>query len=83
MLNVTYFDSAKVRFAAPADQHDRRAHPELPADAVVRGRLIAAHVEGEDGRPLKLSLFTTLEEPGKCWWSCIGGGGRWSWTFGP
>ena len=46
-------------------QHDRRAHPELPADAVVRGRLIAAHVEGEDGKPLKLSLFTTLEEPGE------------------
>ena len=43
--------------------HDRRAHPELPADAVVRGRLIVAHVEGEDGKPLKLSLFTTLEEP--------------------
>lgn len=43
-------------------QHDRRAHPELPADAVVRGRLIAAHVEGEDGKPLKLYLFTTLEE---------------------
>lgn len=45
--------------------HDRRAHPELPADAVVRGRLIVAHVEGEDGKPLKLSLFTTLEEPGE------------------
>jgi len=43
--------------------HDRRAHPELPADAVVRGRLIVAHVTGEDGKPLKLYLFTTLEEP--------------------
>ena len=32
---------------------------------MVRGRLIAAHVEGEDGKPLKLSLFTTLEEPGE------------------
>jgi putative transposase len=42
---------------------DRRAHPELPADAVVRGRLIVAHVEGEDGKRLKLYLFTTLEEP--------------------
>jgi hypothetical protein len=42
---------------------DRRAHPELPADAVVRGRLIVAHVEGEDGKRFKLCLFTTLEEP--------------------
>ncbi len=41
---------------------DRRAHPELPADAVVRGRLIVAHVEGEKGERLKLYLFTTLEE---------------------
>ena len=44
-------------------QNDRRAHPELPADAVVRGRLIVAHVEGEDGKRIKLYLFTTLEEP--------------------
>jgi len=43
--------------------HERRAHPELPADAVVRGRLLAAHVQGEIGEPLKLYLFTTLEEP--------------------
>jgi putative transposase len=42
---------------------DRRAHPELPADALVRGRLIVAHVEGEDGKRFKLCLFTTLEEP--------------------
>jgi hypothetical protein len=41
---------------------DRRAHPDLPANAVVRGRLIVAHVVGEDGKPLKLYLFTTLEE---------------------
>jgi putative transposase len=42
---------------------DRRAHPELPADAVVRGRLIVAHVEGKDGERIRLCLFTTLEEP--------------------
>lgn len=41
---------------------DRRAHPEIPADAVVRGRLIVAHVVGEDGKRFKLYLFTTLEE---------------------
>jgi hypothetical protein len=42
---------------------DRRAHPDLPAEAVVRGRLIVAHVEGEEGKRFKLYLFTTLEEP--------------------
>lgn len=42
---------------------DRRAHPELPADAVVRGRLIAANIQGEDGKTVKLYLFTSLEEP--------------------
>ena len=42
---------------------ERRAHPELPADAVVRGRLIVAHVDGKDGETIRLCLFTTLEEP--------------------
>lgn len=42
---------------------DLRAHPEIPADAVVRGRLIVAHVEGQDGKELKLYLFTSLAEP--------------------
>lgn len=42
---------------------DRRAHPGLPAEAVVQGRLIVAHVSGEDGKVFKLYLFTTLEEP--------------------
>jgi len=42
---------------------ERRAHPELPADAVVRGRLIVAHVEGKHGERIRLYLFTTLEEP--------------------
>ena len=41
---------------------ERRAHPELPADAVVRGRLIVAHVGGKDGEPIRLCLFTTLGE---------------------
>jgi hypothetical protein len=44
---------------------DRRAHPELPAEAVVRGRLLVAHVPGEDGKRLKLYLFTSLEEAGE------------------
>lgn len=42
---------------------DRRAHPEIPAHAVVRGRLIVAHVEGQDGKRFKLYLFTHLEQP--------------------
>ena len=42
---------------------DRRAHPELPADAVIRGRLMVAQVEGKDGKMVELYLFTTLEEP--------------------
>jgi len=44
-------------------QDDRRAHPELPAEAVVQGRLIVAQVSGADGKMFKLYLFTTLEEP--------------------
>lgn len=44
-------------------REDLRAHPEIPAEAVVRGRLLVAHVEGEDGKPCKLYLLTTLEEP--------------------
>ena len=51
------------RVAWRPSPEDRRAHPEIPAEAVVRGRLIVAHVEGEDGKRHKLYLFTTLEEP--------------------
>src|SRR5947209_14675222 len=42
---------------------DRRAHPELPADAVIRGRLIIAQVVKKNGKRVELYLFTTLEEP--------------------
>lgn len=44
-------------------REDRRAHPGLPAQAVVHGRLIVALVAGQDGKPVELYLFTTLEEP--------------------
>lgn len=44
---------------------DRRAHPGLPVEAVVRGRLIVAHVPSEDGQRVRLCLFTSLEEPRK------------------
>jgi hypothetical protein len=40
---------------------DRRTHPELPAEARVRGRLIVRLVRPNDGaRPFLLCLFTTL-----------------------
>ena len=42
---------------------DLSAHPELPADAIVRGRLIVSHITGEDGQKQPLYLFTSLEEP--------------------
>ena len=41
---------------------DGRAHPELPKEAVVRGRLIVAHILAEDGQKQPLYLFTSLEE---------------------
>jgi hypothetical protein len=42
---------------------DRRAHPELPKDAVIRGRLIVTQIVKEGGKIGELYLFTTLEEP--------------------
>ena len=43
---------------------DRRSHPELPADAGVRGRLIVRQVQpGNGASPFLLALFTT-------WQSC-------------
>jgi hypothetical protein len=41
---------------------DRKGHPDLPADAYVRGRLIARQVQPDDGAaPFLLYLFTTIE----------------------
>ena len=40
---------------------DRKSHPDLPADASVRGRLIVRRVQPNNGaRPFLLYLFTTL-----------------------
>jgi hypothetical protein len=40
---------------------DRKSHPELPADACVRGRLLVALVRPDNGaEPFLLALFTTL-----------------------
>jgi putative transposase len=39
---------------------ERKHHPELPADACVRGRLIVQQVTASDGSTVTLYLFTTL-----------------------
>jgi hypothetical protein len=45
-------------------QHDRRSHPNLSAEACIRGRLIARPMQSDDGAaPVLLVLFTTLAEP--------------------
>jgi Transposase DDE domain len=47
-----------------ASQNDRKAHPDLPADASVRGRLIVRQVKPDNGAvPFLLALFTTLPDP--------------------
>jgi hypothetical protein len=40
--------------------YERRRHPDLPADACVRGRLIVQQVTASDGSIVTLYLFTTL-----------------------
>ena len=40
---------------------DRKSHPNLPADAQVSGRLLVQRIE-ENGKPVKLYIFTTCEE---------------------
>jgi hypothetical protein len=45
---------------------ERKAHPELPPDACVQGRLIVRQVQPDNGvAPFLLALFTTLPEPVK------------------
>jgi len=41
-------------------QYERKKHPNLPADACVRGRLIVQQVQASDGSSVTLYLFTTL-----------------------
>lgn len=43
----------------PSD-YERKKHPDLPADACVRGRLIVQQVKASDGSSVTLYLFTTL-----------------------
>jgi hypothetical protein len=42
---------------------DRKSHPELPAEACVRGRVIACQVTTPKGQTIQLFLFTTLDLP--------------------
>lgn len=47
-------------------REERKAHPDLPPDACVKGRLIVRQVQPENGTaPFLLVLFTTLPEPMK------------------
>ena len=42
---------------------DRKSHPDLPADACIRGRLIVSQVQpSDDSAPFLLCLFTTLDD---------------------
>jgi hypothetical protein len=41
--------------------YERKHHPDLPADACVRGRLIVQLVTASDGSSVTLYLFTTLQ----------------------
>jgi hypothetical protein len=40
--------------------HERKQHPDLPAEACVRGRLIVEQVQASNGQSVLLYLFTTL-----------------------
>jgi len=45
-------------------REDRRSHPQLPAQASVRGRLIVRQVQPSNGgEPFLLAVFTTLSSP--------------------
>jgi DDE family transposase len=45
-------------------REDRRAHPKLPPEAGVSGRLIVRQVQPSNGaEPFLLALFTTLQDP--------------------
>jgi len=45
-------------------REDRKAHPDLPVDACVKGRLIVRQVQPDNGvAPFLLALFTTLPDP--------------------
>jgi hypothetical protein len=56
-------DGMDLRMRWEPSSHDRRSHPELPADADVEGRLIVRQVQPSNGAtPFLLALFTTLKD---------------------
>jgi putative transposase len=55
-------DGTDRQIAWKPSRDDRRSHPDLPAEACVRGRLIVRQVQPSDGAaPFLLALFTTLD----------------------
>jgi hypothetical protein len=56
-------DGMDLRIRWEPSPHDRRKHPELPADAYVEGRLIVRQAQPSNGaKPFLLALFTTLKD---------------------
>lgn len=63
LLHATLRDGIDRPHTWKPTKADRKSHPELPADACIRGRLIVAQVQPSNGGPLQLlCLFTTLED---------------------
>ena len=77
LLRLTSLRASRLAGEAPKDETDceivwkpsradRKAHPELPPDACVKGRLIVRQVQPDNGAaPFLLALFTTLPMPVK------------------
>jgi hypothetical protein len=60
---VVLRDGMDLRMRWKPSPHDRRSHPELPADAEVEGRMIVRQVQPRKGaQPFLLVVFTTLED---------------------
>lgn len=57
-------DGIEREFCWKPSQHDRKSHPDLPADACVRGRLLVRRVQpNNSAAAFLLALFTTLPSP--------------------
>jgi putative transposase len=61
MLRGPLVDGIDREFVWRPSRNDRQAHPDLPEDACVRGRIIVAAVQPDHGEaPFLLVLFTTI-----------------------
>lgn len=59
-------DETDCQIVWKPSREECKAHPELPPDACVKGRLIVRQVQPDSGvAPFLLVLFTTLPEPAK------------------